>query len=118
VTKAVITTPLNAELRERLLATETRQTKFLRVLPAGAQGERAEADGQGENRAKQQPANQIKIADASLPRKTRTEVEQKGDLAAMPTVAQETKRSPETGDLIVPVQWLRGRDLPSRGDPN
>ena len=35
-------------------------------------------------------------------------VELKGNLAAMLAVAQETKRSPETGDLIVPVQLVAG----------
>jgi len=31
-----------------------------------------------------------------------------GNLAAMLTVAQQTKRSPETGDLLVPVQLVAG----------
>ncbi len=35
-------------------------------------------------------------------------VELRGNLAAMLTAAQETKRSPETGDLFVPVQMVAG----------
>ena len=31
-----------------------------------------------------------------------------GNLAAMLTVAQQTKRSPETGDLFMPVQLVAG----------
>jgi hypothetical protein len=34
--------------------------------------------------------------------------ELRGNLAAMLTVAQQTKRSPETGDLVVPVQMVAG----------
>jgi hypothetical protein len=42
------------------------------------------------------------------PENGRLRVELKGNLAAMLTVAQETKRSPETGDLLVPVQLVAG----------
>ena len=35
-------------------------------------------------------------------------VELRGNLAAMLTAAQQTKRSPETGDLLVPVQLVAG----------
>jgi len=35
-------------------------------------------------------------------------IELRGNLAAMLAVAQETKRSPETGDLLVPVQLVAG----------
>jgi hypothetical protein len=35
-------------------------------------------------------------------------VELKGNLAAMLTAAQKTKRSPETGDLLVPIQMVAG----------
>jgi hypothetical protein len=35
-------------------------------------------------------------------------IELKGNLAAMLTAAQQTKRSPETGDLLVPVQLVAG----------
>jgi site-specific DNA recombinase len=35
-------------------------------------------------------------------------IELKGNLAAMLTVAQQTKRSPETGDLSMPVQMVAG----------
>ena len=35
-------------------------------------------------------------------------VELKGNLAAMLTAAQKTKRSPETGDLFVPIQMVAG----------
>ncbi len=38
----------------------------------------------------------------------RLRVELRGNLAAMLTAAQETKRSPETGDLFVPVQMVAG----------
>ena len=34
-----------------------------------------------------------------------------GDLAGMLSAARETKRSPDTGDLMVQISWLRGRDL-------
>ena len=35
-------------------------------------------------------------------------IELKGNLAAMLTAAQKTKRSPETGDLLVPIQMVAG----------
>jgi hypothetical protein len=35
-------------------------------------------------------------------------IELRGNLAEMLTAAQKTKRSPETGDLLVPVQMLAG----------
>ncbi len=35
-------------------------------------------------------------------------IELRGNLAAMLTVAQQTKRSPETGDLSVPIQLVAG----------
>ena len=35
-------------------------------------------------------------------------IEQRGNLAAMLTVAQQTKRSPDSGDLIMPVQMVAG----------
>ena len=39
-------------------------------------------------------------------------IELRGNLAAMLTVAQRTKRSPETGDLLVPVQLVAGARNP------
>ncbi len=42
------------------------------------------------------------------PEKGQLRIELRGNLAAMLTVAQETKRSPETGDLFVPVQMVAG----------
>lgn len=42
------------------------------------------------------------------PEKGQLRIELRGNLAAMLTVAQETKRSPETGDLLVPVQMVAG----------
>ena len=35
-------------------------------------------------------------------------IELRGNLAAMLAVAQRTKRSPETGDLVVPVKMVAG----------
>ncbi len=35
-------------------------------------------------------------------------VELKGNLAAMLAAARKTKRSPETGDLLVPIQMVAG----------
>jgi hypothetical protein len=35
-------------------------------------------------------------------------IQVRGNLAAMLTAAQKTKRSPETGDLLVPVQLVAG----------
>jgi hypothetical protein len=42
------------------------------------------------------------------PEKGQLRIELRGNLAAMLTVAQETTRSPESGDLIVPVQLVAG----------
>ena len=42
------------------------------------------------------------------PEKGQLRIELKGNLAAMLTVAQQTKRSPETGDLFMPVQMVAG----------
>jgi site-specific DNA recombinase len=39
-------------------------------------------------------------------------IELRGNLAAMLTAAQQTKRSPESGDLIVPVQMVAGARNP------
>jgi hypothetical protein len=43
-----------------------------------------------------------------VPEKGQLRIELKGNLAAMLTAAQKTKRSPETGDLLVPVQLAAG----------
>ena len=43
-----------------------------------------------------------------IPEKGQLRIELRGNLAAMLTVAQQTKRSPESGDLIVPVQLVAG----------
>jgi site-specific DNA recombinase len=42
------------------------------------------------------------------PEEGQLRIELRGNLAAMLTVAQQTKRSPETGDLLVPVQLVAG----------
>jgi len=43
-----------------------------------------------------------------IPQEGQLRIELRGNLAAMLAVAQETKRSPETGDLVVPVQLVAG----------
>jgi site-specific DNA recombinase len=43
-----------------------------------------------------------------IPDEGQLRVELRGNLAAMLTAAQQTKRSPETGDLLVPVQLVAG----------
>jgi site-specific DNA recombinase len=43
-----------------------------------------------------------------MPEKGQLRIELRGNLAAMLTAAQQTKRSPETGDLLVPVQMVAG----------
>ena len=45
------------------------------------------------------------------PEKGQLRIELRGNLAAMLTVAQQTKRSPETGDLFMPVQMVAGARL-------
>ena len=42
------------------------------------------------------------------PEKGQLRIELRGNLAAMLTAAQQTKRSPETGDLLLPVQLVAG----------
>ena len=42
------------------------------------------------------------------PEKGQLRIELRGNLAAMLTAAQQTKRSPETGDLLMPVQMVAG----------
>jgi site-specific DNA recombinase len=42
------------------------------------------------------------------PEKGQLRIELRGNLAAMLSAAQQTKRSPETGDLLVPVQLVAG----------
>lgn len=42
------------------------------------------------------------------PEKGQLRIELRGNLAAMLAAAQKTKRSPETGDLLVPVQLVAG----------
>ncbi len=39
-------------------------------------------------------------------------IELRGNLAAMLTAAQQTKRSPETGDLLMPIQVVAGARNP------
>jgi site-specific DNA recombinase len=43
-----------------------------------------------------------------IPEEGQLRIEPRGNLAAMLTAAQQTKRSPETGDLLVPVQLVAG----------
>lgn len=43
-----------------------------------------------------------------MPQDGQLRIELRGNLAAMLTAAQKTKRSPETGDLFVPVQMVAG----------
>jgi hypothetical protein len=43
-----------------------------------------------------------------IPDEGQLRIELRGNLAAMLTVAQQTKRSPETGDLLMPVQMVAG----------
>ncbi len=43
-----------------------------------------------------------------MPEKGELRIELRGNLAAMLTAAQQTKRSPQTGDLLVPVQLVAG----------
>ena len=42
------------------------------------------------------------------PERRQLRIELRGNLAAMLTAAQKTSRSPETGDLLVPVQLVAG----------
>ena len=43
-----------------------------------------------------------------MPQDGQLRIELRGNLAAMLTAAQQTKRSPETGDLHVPIQMVAG----------
>ena len=45
------------------------------------------------------------------PEEGQLRIELRGNLAAMLTVAQQTKRSPETGDPFMPVQMVAGAGL-------
>jgi hypothetical protein len=47
------------------------------------------------------------------PEKGQLRIELRGNLAAMLTVAQQTKRSPEIGDLSMPVQMVAGALQPA-----
>lgn len=47
-----------------------------------------------------------------MPEKGQLRIELRGNLAAMLTAAQKTRRSPETGDLLVPVQLVAGARNP------
>ena len=47
-----------------------------------------------------------------IPDEGQLRIELRGNLAAMLTAAQQTKRSPETGDLLVPVQMVAGARNP------
>ena len=47
-----------------------------------------------------------------IPDEGQLRIELRGNLAAMLTAAQQTKRSPETGDLLVPVQLVAGARNP------
>jgi hypothetical protein len=41
-----------------------------------------------------------------MPEKGQLRIELRGNLAAMLTAAKKTRRSPETGDLLVPIQMV------------
>src|SRR5215207_6314323 len=43
-----------------------------------------------------------------MPERGQLRIELRGKLAALLTAAQQTKRSPETGDLLMPVQLVAG----------
>jgi hypothetical protein len=43
-----------------------------------------------------------------MPEKGQLRIELRGNLAAMLIAAQKTRRSPETGDLLMPVQLVAG----------
>ncbi len=43
-----------------------------------------------------------------IPEKGQLRIELRGNLAAMLAVAQQTKKSPETGDLVMPVKMVAG----------
>ena len=43
-----------------------------------------------------------------IPDEGQLRIELRGNLAAMLAAAQKTKRSPETGDLFVPIQLVAG----------
>ena len=43
-----------------------------------------------------------------MPEKGQLRIELRGNLAAMLTAAQKTRRSPDTGDLLMPVQMVAG----------
>jgi site-specific DNA recombinase len=47
-----------------------------------------------------------------IPDEGQLRIELRGNLAAMLAAAQKTKRSPETGDLVVPVQLVAGARNP------
>ena len=47
-----------------------------------------------------------------IPDEGQLRIELRGNLAAMLTAAQQTKRSPDTGDLLVPVQLVAGARNP------
>jgi DNA-binding MarR family transcriptional regulator len=47
-----------------------------------------------------------------MPEKGQLRIELRGNLAAMLTAAQKTRRSPETGDLLMPVQLVAGARNP------
>jgi site-specific DNA recombinase len=47
-----------------------------------------------------------------IPDEGQLRIELRGNLAAMLTAAQQTKRSPETGDLLMPVQMVAGARNP------
>ena len=49
-----------------------------------------------------------RAGDDSRSGEPRLRIEVRGNLAAMLTVAQQTKRSPETGDLLMPIQLVAG----------
>jgi len=61
------------------------------------------------DRADRSPAQEAGRGDHGRhPGQGELQIELKGNLAAMLTVAQQTKRSPETGDLLMPVQMVAG----------
>jgi hypothetical protein len=43
-----------------------------------------------------------------IPDERQLRIELRGNLAAILTAAKKTKRSPETGDLLAPVQMVAG----------
>jgi site-specific DNA recombinase len=123
VVEAIVDGVKGSELKDRMADLQNRKDALLKQLevadepppllhPTMADLYRSKVDELAEAQRERLEAPEMLrgLIDSIVltPEKGQLRIELRGNLAAMLTAAQKTKRSPETGDLLVPVQLVAG----------